>query len=39
MEHASSTSLPSMGADIGLLPNICQKIHDLINKQEHSKLF
>jgi len=28
-----------MGIDIGLLPNICQQIHDIVNKQENSKLF
>jgi hypothetical protein len=26
-----------MGIDIGLLPNICQQIHDIVNKQENSK--
>ena len=28
-----------MGVDIGLLPNTCQQIHDIVNKQENSKLF
>jgi hypothetical protein len=28
-----------MGVDIGLLPNICQQIHDIVNKQENSKVY
>ncbi|CAM4790798.1 unnamed protein product [Rotaria magnacalcarata] len=34
-KHSLSTSLPSMGVDIGLLPNICQQVHDIVNKQEN----
>lgn len=37
IKHALSTSLPSMGVDIGLLPNISRQVHDLVNKQETSK--
>lgn len=37
IKHGLSTSLPSMGIDIGLLPNICQQIHDIVNKQENCK--
>lgn len=33
-----STALPSIGVDIGLLPNICQHIHDVVNKQENSNI-
>jgi hypothetical protein len=39
IQHGLSTSLPSMGVDIGLLSNTCQQIHDIVNKQENSKLF
>jgi len=38
IKHGLSTSLPSMGVDIGLLSNICQQIHDIVNKQENSKI-
>ncbi|CAF0988996.1 unnamed protein product [Rotaria sp. Silwood1] len=34
-KHNLSTSLPSMGVDIGLLPNICQQVHAIVNKQEN----
>ena len=33
-----STALPSIGVDIGLLPNICQHIHDVVNRQENSNI-
>jgi len=39
IQHGLSTSLPSMGVDIGLLSNICQQIHEIVNKQENSKSF
>ncbi len=39
IQHGLSTSLPSMGVDIGLLSNTCQQIHDIVNKQENSKSF
>ncbi len=39
IKHGLSTSLPSMGVDIGLLPNICQQIHDIVNKQENSRVY
>ncbi|CAF1274245.1 unnamed protein product [Adineta ricciae] len=35
IKHGLSTSLPSMGVDIGLLPTTHQQIHDLVNKQEN----
>ncbi|CAF0864894.1 unnamed protein product [Rotaria sordida] len=35
IKHSLSTSLPSMGVDIGLLPNICQQIRDIVNKKEN----
>lgn len=38
-KHSLSTSAPSLGVDIGLLPNICQQIHNIINKQENGKAF
>ncbi|CAF1088478.1 unnamed protein product [Adineta steineri] len=34
-KHGLSTSLPSMGVDIGLIPNTCQQIHDIVNKQDN----
>ena len=37
IQHGLSTSSTSIGVDVGLLPNTCQQINDLINKQEHSK--
>jgi hypothetical protein len=39
IKHGLSTSLPSMGIDIGLVPNISQQIYDIVNKQENSKFF
>ena len=37
IQHGLSTSSTSIGVDVGLLPNTCQQINDLINKQEHRK--
>ena len=35
--HGLASSTPAIGTDIGLLPNTCQQINDIINKQENSK--
>ena len=37
IQHGLSISAPSIGVDVGLLPNTCQQIDALINKQEHGR--